>query len=295
MSTIRRTPQHSATVVAVRDLTPRMRRLTVSAPTLRGLCPRPAQDVELLLTDDTGRRVKRRYTIRHARPGDGEFDLDALLHGATHSPGARWATNAQPGDAVAFFVGPRGRLELTDADWHLFVGDELALPAIAELVEALPREHAAIAMLEVGEATDELTLCRSHGGELETRWIHRKGAQPGQPDLLSTGLAGLPPRPGTGHGYLLGESRAMVALRPRLRQYGLEDAAMYLKGYCGTSAGWHRNDLGLVDSRWHQRRDHRRASRKTGPRASQVAGCSDRSDRDDGLFPPSSASATIEL
>jgi NADPH-dependent ferric siderophore reductase len=231
VSTIRRTPQHSATVVAVRDLTPRMRRLTVSAPTLRGLCPRPAQDVELLLTDDTGRRVKRRYTIRHARPGAGEFDLDALLHGTAHSPGARWAANAQPGDAVAF-VGPRGRLELTDADWHLFVGDESALPAIAELVEALPREQAAIAMLEVGVATDELTLCRPHGGELETHWIHREGAaQPGQPDLLSTGLAGLPPRPGPGHGYLLGESRAMVALRPRVREHGLEDAAMYLKGY----------------------------------------------------------------
>ena len=230
MSTIRRTPQHSATVLAVRDLTPRMRRLTVSAPTLRGVCLRPAQDVELLLTDDTGRRVKRRYTIRHARPGAGEFDLDALLHGTAHSPGARWAANAQPGDAVAF-VGPRGRLELTGADWHLFVGDESAQPAIAELVEALPREQAVIAMLEVGDATDELSLCRPHGGELETHWIHREGAQPGQPDLLSTGLAGLRPRPGTGHGYLLGESRAMVALRPRLREHGLEDAAMYLKGY----------------------------------------------------------------
>ena len=55
--------------------------------------------------------------------------------------------------------------------------------------------------------------------------------RPGRPDLLSTGLAGLPPRPGIGHGYLLGESRAMVALRPRLRGLGLEDSAMYLKGY----------------------------------------------------------------
>ena len=230
VSTIRRTPQHSATVIAVCDLTPRMRRLTVSAPTLRGLDPRPAQDVELLLTDDTGRRVKRRYTIRHARSGVGEFDLDALLHGTALSPGARWAANAQPGDPIAF-VGPRGRLELTGADWHLFVGDESALPAIAELVEALPPEQTAIAMLEVGDASDELPLRRPHGGELETHWIRRDGAQPGRPNLLSSGLAGLSPRPGSGHGYLLGESRAMVALRPRLRGLGLEDSAMYLKGY----------------------------------------------------------------
>jgi NADPH-dependent ferric siderophore reductase len=230
VSTIRRTPQHSASVIAVRDLTPRMRRLTVSAPTLRGWCPRPAQDVELLLTDHTGRRVKRRYTIRHARSGIGEFDLDALLHGTAHSPGARWAAHARPGDAIAF-AGPRGRLELTDADWHLFVGDESALPAIAELVEALPPEQAAIAVLEVGDASDELPVHRPHGGELETHWIRREGAQPGRPDLLSSGLAGLSPRPGTGHGYLLGESRAVVALRPHLRGLGLADSAMYLKGY----------------------------------------------------------------
>ena len=230
VSTIRRTPQHSATVIAVRELTPRMRRLTVSAPTLRDQYPRPAQDVELLLTDDTGRRVKRRYTIRHSRSGLGEFDLDALLHGTAHSPGARWAATAQPGDAIAF-VGPRGRLELTDAEWHLFVGDESALPAIAELVEALPHEQAAIAMLEVGDASDELPLCRPHGGALETHWIHRRRFQPGRPELLSFALAGLSSRPGTGHGYLLGESRAMVALRPRLRGLGLEDSAIYLKGY----------------------------------------------------------------
>jgi NADPH-dependent ferric siderophore reductase len=230
VSTIRRTPQHSATVIAVCELTPRMRRLTVSAPTLRDQYPRPAQDVEVLLTDDTGRRVKRRYTIRRSRSGLGEFDLDALLHGTAHSPGARWAATAQPGDAIAF-VGPRGRLELTDADWHLFVGDESALPAIAELVEALPREQAAIVMLEVGDASDELPLHRPHGGNLETHWIHRRRVQPGRPDLLSSGLAGLASRPGTGHGYLLGESRAMVALRPRLRGLGLEDSAIYLKGY----------------------------------------------------------------
>src|SRR5262249_1137487 len=145
-------------------------------------------------------------------------------------PGARWAANAQPGDAVSL-VGPRGRLELTDADWHLFVGDESALPAIAELVEALPREQTAIAVLEVGDATDELPLCRPQGGELQTHWVHRKGVEPGRPDLLSAGLVNLSPRPGIGHGYLLGESRAMVALRPRLREHGLEDPAMYLKGY----------------------------------------------------------------
>jgi NADPH-dependent ferric siderophore reductase len=230
VSTIQRTPRHGSTVITVGDLTPRMRRLTLSAPSLRGWKPRPAQDVEVLLADQTGRRVKRRYTIRNARPSVGEFDLDALLHGTGPSPGAKWAASARPGDAVDF-VGPRGRLELTDADWHLFVGDESALPAIVELVEALPSEQAATAVLEVGDATDELPLCRPGGGELGTHWVHRGSALPGRPDLLAAALSRLPAQAGTGHGYLLGESRAMVALRPRLREHGLADAAIYLKGY----------------------------------------------------------------
>ena len=208
-----------------------MRRLTLSAPTLlRGWPLRPAQDVELLLTDETGRRVKRRYTIRRARPATGEFDLDALVHGTAHSPGACWAASAQPGDPVDF-VGPRGRLELSDADWHLFVGDESALPAIAELIEALPVGQAAIALLEVGDASDELPLSRPRGGELTARWIQRKGAEPGRPELLTAGLVSLPVRAGTGHAYLLGESRAMVALRPHVRVHGIDDSAIYLKGY----------------------------------------------------------------
>lgn len=229
MTTIRRTPQHAATVTAVHDLTARMRRVTLAVPTLRGFAPSPAQDVELLLVDTTGRRVKRRYTIRHARPDAGEFDLDAVLHGAD-GPGAAWAATANTGDAVTFF-GPRGRLRLTDAGWHLFVGDESALPAFAELVAALPSDQRATVLLEVAGREDEIPLTRPAGGDLRVRWLHRDGRAPGQPDLLAAALAQTRPSGGTAHGYLLGESRAMVALRPQLRGLGIDDSSIYLKGY----------------------------------------------------------------
>jgi NADPH-dependent ferric siderophore reductase len=216
-------------VTATRDLTPRMRRITVAAPTLRGFRPSPAQDVELLLVDRTGRRVKRRYTIRHARPEVGEFDLDAVLHGGD-GPGAAWAATAAAGDPVSFF-GPRGRLRLTDADWHLFVGDESALPAFAELAAALPAGQPATVLVEVSDRADEIALPRPTDGGVRVRWLHRQGAAPGQPDLLAAALAAVQPPSGAGHGYLLGESRAMVALRPHLRRLGVEDRAIYLKGY----------------------------------------------------------------
>ena len=71
---------HSATVTALNALTSRMTSFTLEAPTFVGLRTRPAQDVELLLTDERGRQVKRRYTIRHCRPDVGQIDLDIFLH-----------------------------------------------------------------------------------------------------------------------------------------------------------------------------------------------------------------------
>src|SRR3954451_8211774 len=159
---IRRSPVHTGHVVDTAQLTPRMRRVVIRSDAMRGLEIRPAQDVELHLRDESGRRVKRRYTIRTARPDRGELDLDVLLHGA--GPGAAWGATAAPGDEVSF-QGPRGKLVLTDADWHLLCGDESALPAIAAVSEAV--RQPTIALIECGDGSDELPL----PGRVQ--WVHR--------------------------------------------------------------------------------------------------------------------------
>jgi NADPH-dependent ferric siderophore reductase len=219
---VRRSPLHTARVVGARDLTPRMRRVTVQADSVLGLVTRPAQDVELYLREQSGRRVKRRYTIRHARPDAGEFDLDVLVHG--HGPGSTWGATAETGDTVEF-QGPRGKLQLTSAEWHLLAGDESAIPAIAAVCEALPPHEPAIAVIEVGDATDELPMPGN------VRWVHRGATAPGSADLLATALTELLLPPGTGHGYLMGETRAMVALRGVLEARGIDHDAVFVKGY----------------------------------------------------------------
>ncbi|MGI8761740.1 MAG: siderophore-interacting protein [Jatrophihabitantaceae bacterium] len=220
---VQRSPTHRATVVATRALTPRMRRVTVQSDSMIGLRLRPAQDVELHLSESTGRRVKRRYTVRHARPDVGELDLDVLLHGA--GPGSAWGAGARAGDAVSF-QGPRGKLQLTRADWHLLVGDESALPAVAAICEALPPGEAAIVVLEVQDATDELPIER---GELH--WVHRGQVAPGTPELLVPAVAALALPAGAGHAYLLGETRSMVALRALTEARGVAHEAIFVKGY----------------------------------------------------------------
>ena len=218
---IRRSPINRATVTAVSSLTPRMRRVTVRAEAMVGVVIRPAQDVELLLREPSGRRVKRRYTIRHARPASGELDLDVLLHG--DGPGARWGADAQPGDVVEF-QGPRGKLELRPAAAHLLIGDESALPAIAAICEALPSSEPARALIEVTDAADELPVAG------DVRWVHRGDAAPGSPDLLAAALDALDVPAGTA-AYLMGESRAMVALRAAVEARGVDHDAVFVKGY----------------------------------------------------------------
>jgi NADPH-dependent ferric siderophore reductase len=200
-----------------------MRRVTVRAEAMREAVIRPAQDVELHLRDATGRRVKRRYTIRQHRPASGEIDLDVLLHGDW--PGSSWGSTARPGDAVEF-QGPRGKLELRPAPWHLLVGDESALPAIAAICEALPAEEAPLAVIEVESAADELPITRA-----DVRWVHRGPAEPGTPDLLVPAVAGSSWPPGAGQAYLMGETRSMVALRAVLEQRGFAHEAIFVKGY----------------------------------------------------------------
>lgn len=221
---VRRSPVHRATVVATADVTPRMRRVTVRSDALRDVALRPAQDVELHLREDSGRRVKRRYTIAHARPDAGELDLDLLLHG--DGPGARWGARAVPGDEVDF-QGPRGKLELRPAAWHLLAGDESALPAIAAIVRALPAGETAHTFVEVTDAADEPAELHT----LPLSWLHRGDAAPGTAEVLGPALSAFALPPGSGRAYLMGETRAMVALRAVLEDRGVPHDSIFVKGY----------------------------------------------------------------
>ena len=198
-----------------------MRRVTVRSDAMRGATIRPAQDVELHLREQSGRKVKRRYTIRHLRPNTGEMDLDVVLHGA--GPGSEWGASARSGDEVQF-QGPRGKLELRPAGVHLLIGDESALPAIASVAEALPPHERAVCLIEVIDESDHLDV----PGEVS--WLHRGTRSAGTPDLLLPALDQLSIDEHT-HAYLMGETRSMVAIRAALEARGLAHDAIFVKGY----------------------------------------------------------------
>ncbi|MFJ1732846.1 siderophore-interacting protein [Streptomyces sp. NPDC088254] len=214
---------HTATVSAVRPLTSRMVRVTAVAESLKGVEVRPAQDIELFLPYAAGRGVKRRYTIRASRPDTGEMDVDVFLHG--HGPGSRWASTARPGDTMEF-VGPRGKLELRPADWHLFVGDEASVPAMAALTEALGERTTTLVVAEVTDASDELPLTAT-----SVCWLHRGDEPAGTSALVEPAVRALALPPGTGRAYLLGESRVVNQLRALLPSLGVPADNLFAKGY----------------------------------------------------------------
>ena len=188
-----------------------------------------ACDIAIVLTGEDGREIRRRYTVR-AVQGD-RLVVDAVLHG--HGPGSSWASAAAVGDEVTFY-GPRGVVDVPEASWYWALTDEAGLPAIAAVAETLSGDGATAGSLTVlAEISDEAERYPFAEG-VNVRWLPRGTQPPGHPDLIASALAELAaggPPEGAGYGYVLGESRAIVALRDELGRYGLGRESVYAKGY----------------------------------------------------------------
>ncbi len=210
-------------------LTPHVRRLRLTAPQLASFGYLPGQDVMLLVGVDGNRPVRRRYTIRALDQASRIITLDVVLHG--DGPGERWVRAARPADKIEA-IGPRGKITTAEgADWHLFVGDESALPAIFRMAESLPFGTQARALLEVPSPEDEQDLRAAASTHIT--WLHRAGGPAGEPEMLAaaTGQVQLPA--GRGHAYLLGEARVVARLRDVLAGRGIDASQVSPKAYWG--------------------------------------------------------------
>ena len=217
------------TVVEVKELTPRMRRVTVTADQLEGFDPRPGQDVVLMLPDADGALGRRHYTVRRYDPASRRIDFDVVMHGDS-TPATRWALGSLPGDEVLAF-GPRGRNSLQEgADWRLFVGDETAIPGIFGMIETLPSGAKARAIIEIQSDDDQQTV--ESAGEVEIQWLTRNGAHavPSSERLIQA-VAAFEPPAGVGHIYLLGETSTVRAQRQDLVRRGFPKDRIFAEGY----------------------------------------------------------------
>ncbi len=90
---------------------------------------------------------------------------------ATRESRGRGPPGRSRGDEMSFFGPSGGYAPRPDADWHLFAGDESAIPAIAAAVEALPEDAVAKVFIEVADRHDEIYM--ETLAVVDVTWVHR--------------------------------------------------------------------------------------------------------------------------
>ncbi|MGH3980465.1 MAG: siderophore-interacting protein [Pseudonocardiaceae bacterium] len=233
----RREASTAAVVTSVTVLTPRMVRVRLGGESLRDLRAFPGQTVQLLMPG-TGGPARRDYTVRHVDPAAPAMDIDFALH--ADGPATRWARQAEAGQAVEF-VGPSGRhWPDPTAGWHLFAGDETALPAIAAMAESLPADARACLYLEVADAAEEQPVAGAR-----VRWLHRGEAEPGGSTMLEDALAGIALPPGRGRIWVAGHTPTVRRIRAGLLERRAVDRRdLYVRGFWDRTAGHPRRVVG---------------------------------------------------
>jgi len=156
------------------------------------------------------RPVIRTLTPRRFDAAAGELEVQVVVHDG--GAASRWATAAAPGHAAAMSGPGRGYRIDADAAGFLLVGDETAIPAIAQLLEWMPSGMAVAVHIEVGERDAQLAL-PARGGIAITWHLRDTDAAPG--DALVPAVASSTIADGW-RIWAAGEAAAMYRIRHHL-------------------------------------------------------------------------------
>ncbi|RZT12729.1 NADPH-dependent ferric siderophore reductase [Kribbella sp. VKM Ac-2569] len=245
-----------ATVAAVEDLSPHLRRVTFVAPRIaEAVTAGPDQRIKILLAPPNGsairlpsgpewytewcaqpveeRFIMRTYTVRALRPEVAELDVEFVLHGV-NGPASAWVSEAELGDQVGLLLpfavdttSTKGLLH-SGVDYvppatsvrRILVADETALPALAGILEELPAAVQAAVFVAVPDAADVRPLASS----AEVTWVTdgslvdavKSGALPFDPD----------------YAWVAGESSMIKEVRRHLvNAVGMPKSAISFQGY----------------------------------------------------------------
>jgi NADPH-dependent ferric siderophore reductase len=216
----------TTTVIEATWLTPSMVRVVVGGPDLKGFPVGAFTDhyVKCRFGDKT-----RSYTVREWDPARCRLTLDFVVHGERGVAGP-WAARAQPGNTLEL-SGPGGAYAPSaQADWHLLVGDDTALPAIAASLSRIPTGAPAFAVVEV-EGPEHRQPLKSPG-QLEVIWLDRSTGPGEDPTLQLEAVRGLELPSGRGQAFVHGEATTVRLIRRHLLvERGLPADLLSASGY----------------------------------------------------------------
>jgi NADPH-dependent ferric siderophore reductase len=156
--------------------------------------------------------ANRTYTVRSWDPAHRELAVDFVVHGDEGLAGP-WAATARVGDTIRIQGPGGGYAPDPAADWHLLVGDESALPAIAASLERMPAGAHVHAFVEVAGPEEEQKIVTPDG--VEINWLHR-GARP-VGEALVAAVSALDFPEGDVCAFVHGEAGFVKELRRHLR------------------------------------------------------------------------------
>lgn len=185
------------------------------------------------------RPAARDYTPRRFDAARQELDIDFVLHG--DGPASTWAEQAEVGQHLGI-GGPRGSFVVPKGfDWHVLIGDETALPAIARRLEELPATAQALVLVEVPGPDNEIPLATR--AQANVRWLHRNGTAAGYSTLLLEAARDLTLPPGEGYAWVAAESAAAKAVREiMVAQHGIDKSRIRAASY------WKRGAVAVHES-----------------------------------------------
>lgn len=154
----------------------------------------------------------RTYTVRSWDPAARELAIDFVVHGDEGLAGP-WALRAVPGERMTLLGPGGGYAPDASADWHLLVGDESALPAIAASLERMPAGAVAHTFVEVADAADEQKIVTPDG--VAVTWLHR-GERPVGEALIAA-VTALEFPAGEVQAFVHGEAGFVKEIRRHLR------------------------------------------------------------------------------
>jgi NADPH-dependent ferric siderophore reductase len=228
----------------VEPLGPRMVRVTLAGPDLDGLkVDDPAASVRLLLPSagaselimpswngnefllpDGRRPAIRTFTPVHV--DDAKLELEIVVHSG--GVASQWAAAAETGHRAAISGPGRGYTVNRDAPAFFLGGDETAIPAISQLLGALPPDISVHVCIEVAEPSGRLPLPAHQRATIE--WFDLpRGAPPG--DALVAAVRGADLVPDV-RVWVAGEAAAVQRIRRYLfEERGITRAQTSVRGY----------------------------------------------------------------
>lgn len=231
-------------VKQIQELSPNMRRISLSGDSLAGFLSASFDDhVKLLVPTspegelhlpvlgeqglefpaDQPRPAMRDYTPRRYDPASNTLDIDFVL--GHEGPATQWAMQATIGQELGI-AGPRGSMIIPKGfDWHLLLGDETAIPAIARRLEELAPTTQAIVLIKIADSSHQIALaaqCQAH-----IQWVVDKNN-----DALPAILQALQLPEGEGYAWAAGEHSDIQVWRDILvNQLGIDKQRIRASNY----------------------------------------------------------------